>query len=194
MIDFHTTEKNHSAVLIDNMGGVSRATDFLISHGHKNIAFLCAEHKHPSIQERYHGYKITLENNNITFSDQLVVFSDTVISKESGYYVAKELHNRGVDFSAVIACNDALAIGAMRFFKEIGKRIPDDISIIGFDDIDIDLYQEPPLSTISVPKIDMGQDALQLLVQIIDKKINGNKKIIVPVELIVSGSTRQIKT
>lgn len=191
MVDFHNSEKNHSAVLIDNMGGVSQATDVLVSHGHRDIAFLCAEREHPSIQERYHGYKIALENNNIAFSDQLVVSLETVISKESGYNAARELVGREVAFSAVIACNDAMAIGAMQFFKEIGKKIPDDISIIGFDGIDIDLYQDPPLSTIVVPKIDMGQDAFQLMVQILDKKLNGHKKIIVPVELIIRDSVKE---
>ncbi len=192
MIDFHYSEKNHSAVLIDNMGGVSKATNALISRGHNNIAFLCAEHEHPSIQERYHGYKIALEKNSIPFSEQLIVSLDTIISTESGYDAAKELNKRGVDFSAVIACNDAMAIGAMQFFKETGKQIPEEISIIGFDDIEIDLYQDPPLSTISVPKIDMGQDAFQLMIEILEKRINNHKKIIVPVELILRDSVKTI--
>ncbi len=191
MIDFQTNENNHSAVLIDNMGGVSQATNFLISGGHQNIAFLCAEKEHPSIRERYYSYKNTLEQNNIPFSDQRVVSMDTVISKESGYDAAGILYNRGIKFSAVIACNDAMAIGAMQFFKDAGLRIPDDVSIIGFDDIEIDLHTDPPLSTISVPKIDMGQDAFRLMIQILENKISSHKKIIVPVELIIRDSVKE---
>jgi len=190
MIDFYTSENNHSAVLIDNIGGVGQAINYLILHGHKKIAFLCAEQKHPSIMERYQGYKMALENNNITFSDKLVVSLNNIISKESGYEAARELNERGGEFSAVLACNDAMAIGAMQFFKAIGKRIPGDVSIIGFDGVDVDLYQEPPLSTISVPKIEMGQEAIQLMLQILEKKINNHKKIIVPVELIIRDSVK----
>ena len=191
MIDFYTPENDHSAVLIDNMGGVSKATDYLISLGHKNIAFLCAEQEHPSIRERYLGYKFALEKNNIDFAEKLVVSLNDYISKETGYTAAQELFNRGIDFSAIITCNDTMAIGVMDFFKKMGKRIPDDLSIIGFDDIESDLLQDPPLSTISVPKIDMGQDAIQLMVQILEKKINGHKKIIVPVELVIRDSVKK---
>ncbi len=191
MIDFLATQIGHSSVLIDNQDGAFQATNYLISLGHKDIAFLGAEFEHPSIKERYQGYKNALEQNKLAFNEGLLVLIDAIISKESGYKAAKEVHLKKIPFSGIIACNDAMAIGAMQYFKDVGVNIPEELSIVGFDDIDSDIYQNPPLSTISVPKIDMGQEAIQLIVQIIEKKIKSHKKIIVPVELVVRGSTKK---
>lgn len=193
MVDFHTNQNSQSSVLIDNMGGAVHAMEYLISLGHKDIAFIGGDLEHPSIQDRYHGYKIALEQKNIHLNNDLVVLSENATSREGGYHAAKYLKERGLKFSAVFACNDAMAIGAMQYCKEKGIHVPNDLSIIGFDNIEGDLYQDPPLSTMSVPKIEMGQEALQLLVQKLSYKINGYKKILIPVELIVRGSTKLIE-
>jgi len=168
--------------------------EYIINLGHENIAFIGGDLEHPSIRDRYHGYKIALEQKNIRLKNDLVVVSENATSRESGYHAAKSLHESGVKFSAVFACNDAMAIGAMIYFKDVGIIIPKDLSIVGFDNIEGDLYQDPPLSTMSVPKIDMGQEALQLIVQMLSKKIKQHKKILIPVELIVRGSTMHIGT
>ena len=193
MVDYHTVQSDHSAVLIDNIGGAIQATEYLIKLGHNNIAFIGGDLEHPSIRDRYNGFKIALEQNDKPFNNDLVVVTEKSTSRESGFQAAKKLHERGLPFSAAFACNDAMAIGAIRFFKENGIRIPEDVSIIGFDNIEEDLSQETPLTTMSVPKIDMGQDALQLLVQILNKKINRHKKILVPVELIIRDSVKEFK-
>lgn len=192
MVDYYTDQNAQNAVLIDNMGGAMQATEYIISLGHKKIAFIGGDLEHPSIRDRYHGFKIALEKHGIPVNENLVLITEKSTSRESGYYTAQSLHKRGLEFSAVFACNDAMAIGAMQYFKHVGIDIPGDLSIIGFDNIERDLYQEPPLSTMSVPKIDMGQEALQQMVQILSKKIIGNKKTLIPVELIVRGSTRQL--
>ena len=133
-----------------------------------------------------------MEKNKIPLSDDHIILTENATSREDGYHAAKYLHEKRVDFSAVFACNDAMAIGAMLYFKKAGIRIPEDLSILGFDNIDGDLYQEPPLSTMSVPKMDMGQEALQQMVQMLTNKSHGHKKVLIPVELIVRGSTKQI--
>ena len=84
-----------------------------------------------------------------------------------------------------------MAIGAMQYYKEQNIQIPNDLSIIGFDNIESDLSQRPPLTTMSVPKIDLGQNAFQLLMQFMTKQNFKSKKILVPVELIIRGTTKE---
>jgi len=191
MVDYYTDHNAQSAVLIDNIGGAQQATEYLLSLGHKNIAFIGGDLEHPSISDRYHGFKMALEKNKKALNENLIVLTENATSREDGYHAAKFLHQSQTDFSAVFACNDAMAIGAMQYFKSTGIRIPQDLSIIGFDNIEGDLYQDPPLSTMSVPKIEMGQEALQQMVQILSNKKKVLKKILIPVELIVRQSTKQ---
>lgn len=193
MVDYQTTPNSQSSVLIDNIGGAVQATEYIIDLGHKKIAFIAGDLEHPSIRDRYHGYKIALEQKNIPLNSELVVVSEEATSREGGYHAAKSLHKSGLEFSAIFACNDAMAMGAMQYFKDVGINIPKDISIMGFDNVEGDLYQDPPLSTMSVPKIDMGQEALQLIIKKLSNKISGNKRILIPVDLIVRGSTAQFE-
>lgn len=194
MVDYYTSRNSQSSVLIDNIGGAVQAVEYIISLGHKDIAFIGGDFEHPSIRDRYHGYKIAFEQKNIPLNNDLVVLSENSASREAGYHAITSLYERGLKFSAVFACNDAMAIGVMQYCKEKGIHVPHDLTIMGFDNIEGDLYLDPPLSTMSVPKLDMGQEALQLLIQKISNKINGHRKILIPVELIVRGSTKRLKT
>ena len=96
------------------------------------------------------------------------------------------------NLTAVFACNDAMAIGALQFFKDEGLKIPDDISIVGFDDLEADLLIDPPLTTIRVPKIEMGLEAMRLTVNALKDGKNSIKKILVHVQLIDRESVKNI--
>lgn len=188
-IDFYPPGGEHAAVLIDNINGAAQATQHLVDCGHRNIAFIGGDLEHPSINERFQGYRMALDRNRLDYNRQRVVTTEKATSRESGYNAARELLRSNQNISAIFACNDAMAIGAMRFFIEQGFKIPEDISIIGFDDIKEDIFTEPNLTTMSVPMLDMGAEALRLMCDIVDKNIKGPKKILMPVSLVQRDST-----
>ena len=86
-----------------------------------------------------------------------------------------------------------MAIGAMQFLKSKGYRIPQDVSVVGFDDVEADLMIDPPLTTIRVPKIELGVESFRTMAQILKQKKTVYKKILIPVELIIRKSTQSIK-
>lgn len=192
-IDFYPGEGDYSAVLIDNIDGARQAVQHLIDCGHRNIAFLGGEINHPSINERFLGYRMTLEKNNIPFNPDNVVTTKKPINKEEGYLAAANLLKSTTGVTAIFSCNDAMAIGAMQLLKERNISIPKDVSVVGFDDIESDLFMDPPLTTIRVPKFDLGIEALRLICDMNDKKLTDPKKILMPVELVVRRSTCKLQ-
>ena len=98
-----------------------------------------------------------------------------------------------MEFTAIFACNDAMAIGAMECLKKRDIKIPKQVSVVGFDDIESDIFQDPPLTTVAVPKFDLGIEAMKLMRDLLNKNIRKNKKILVPVELVVRQSTARLQ-
>lgn len=189
-VDYTINNDCYPLVLIDNVQGGILATDHLIQLGHKNIGFIAGDIAHPSLYERFNGYKQALEKAGIPFNKNFISIDAQYPDRQNGYDSAKELFEKNKDISAVFACNDAMAIGVMHYLKDIGKRIPDDISIIGFDDVEADLLLDPPLTTMRVPKIELGAEAFRtMLNQLNNNNSNSNKKILVPVEIIIRKST-----
>lgn len=189
-VDYLPANRQCSTVQIDNINGGFTAVKHLIELGHEQIGFIAGDIKHPSISDRFTGYKNALEQNNISYSDKNYVIDEDYPNRANGYSAAQKLFEKNKKITALFAANDALAIGAMHFYKDNGLVIPDDISIIGFDDVEADLMINPPLSTIRVPKIELGTEAMQLMVNMLKNKNSMDKKILVPVELIVRESTK----
>ncbi len=191
-IDYLPPNGEFPSVLIDNVRGGMLATEYLINSGHKNIAFISGEISHPSIMERFQGYKLALERANVKNSNGLVITNDEYLSRQNGYRSAEKLFEQNKDITAIFASNNATAIGVMQYLKDNNFNIPNDISLIGFDDVEADMLIDPPLTTIRVPKVKMGAEAVQLLLNIIKTESTTTKKIIVPVELVVRESTKNI--
>ena len=179
-------------VLIDNLQGGLMATNHLIELGHTNIAFIGGDIEHPSLSDRLKGYKQALENAKIPIKNNLILTDAKYPDRANGYNSIKNLLNKNKNVTAVFACNDAMAIGVLNYLNEKGYKIPKDMSLIGFDDVEADLMLNPPLTTIRVPKIEMGVEALKLLVNTLKNKKSLSNKILVPVELILRKSTSSI--
>jgi LacI family transcriptional regulator len=192
-VDYYPDTDNYPVVLIDNISGGMLATEHLVSLGHRKIAFIAGDISHPSIYDRYQGYKNALEKAGIEPDRNLVIMDENYPARENGYNAAKRLAERTNDFTAVFTCNDAMAIGVMQFFKDKGYRIPEDISVIGFDDVEADLSLDPPLSTIRVPKVEMGVEVMRLMSDILNNVSDKPKKVLVPVELVERKSTGSVK-
>ncbi|MFZ0390584.1 MAG: LacI family DNA-binding transcriptional regulator [Calditrichia bacterium] len=188
-IDYYFDRKTDPVVLIDNMDGGRQAVEHLVQSGHRNIAFIAGDIQHPSIQERFQGYKMALDTAGIEFRERLTVTDRQYPDRKNGYAAVKLLYERQTSFTAVFTCNDAMAIGVLQYLKEKNIAVPKDISIIGFDDVEADLALDPPLTTIRVPKIDMGIESVRLMMEILQNKSRLSRKILVPVELVIRKST-----
>lgn len=187
-VDYYTNTNCCSQVLIDNIQGGIIATNHLLSLKHKQIGFIGGDINHPSIKDRLSGYKQALEQSGIKLNKKYIITDAKYPDRQSGYESAEKLFTSNKGISAVFACNDAMAIGVMHYLKDNNYNIPKDISLIGFDDVEADLLLDPPLTTIKVPKIELGAEAFRILTNYLKNKTTP-KKILVPVELIIRKST-----
>jgi len=189
LIDYEMKRAQHSAVLIDNWRGATLAVEHLLLLGHKKIAFLGGDIRHPSLTDRYEAYQNTLRHAGILLEESLEVTDEEETSISGGVSAAEKLFASGAKPTAIFAANDAMAIGCMRHLKSRGIRIPQDIAIVGFDDIDMSSHIEPHLTTVRVLKEEMGKIAVQRVVDAINSKTKIVVTTHVPVELIVREST-----
>lgn len=156
------------AVLVDNHEGGYLATRHLIDHGHSRIGCIAGpSHLTPSAQ-RVTGYRDALTEACLPIDEDLILRGD--FHPESGRLATLELLNHKQPPTAIFTCNDLMAIGALRAAEASGLRVPDDLAIVGFDDIELATYTTPPLSTIAQPKKELGHLAVQLLLDRIQKK------------------------
>lgn len=154
------------AVIVDNRKAAETAVKHLIELGHKAIAHISAPIKFNIGELRLAGYRETLENNNIKFDDRYICEGD--FSPTSGYKCMKELLTRNLKFTAVFVANDQMAIGAMRALHEAGLKIPEEVAIIGLDNNFPSTLVSPSLSSVNIPKFEMGYQAVELLVNRIE--------------------------
>ena len=162
-IDYIPPTNSHPLVLIDNIQGALLATNHLINLGHRNIAFIGGDIEHPSLSDRLNGYKQALGNAKISIKNNLIVTDAKYPDRQNGFNSAKKIFSKNKNVTAVFACNDAMAIGVLNYLQNNGYKVPQDVSLVGFDDVEADLMLSPPLTTIRVPKIEMGIEALKLI-------------------------------
>ena len=179
--DFKNIEVD--AVYNDEVKGGFLATEYLIKKGHKRIALINGFlHKSPA-RGRLEGYKKALKKYGIPMDDVLVSVGD--IDVKDGYERTRQLFENELDFAAVFTYNDMMAFGAMRAIKEKGLRIPEDIGLVGYDDIPFSSLISPPLTTIRLKKQDLGVESVKLLLSRINGIRKKTKKIMLDVELVI---------
>lgn len=148
------------SVLIDNINGAMSAVTYLIGRGHRHIGLIGSNpHSYPSILERRQGYLMALAQAGITAT----YIEDGLLDRTDAQAAVLRLINRAPEITAIFACNDNVAIGVMNALHEVGLRVPQDISVIGFDDIDLAQEVTPPLTTIHVDKVLIGTMAVRHL-------------------------------
>jgi LacI family transcriptional regulator len=148
-----------SVVDVDNRQGGYRATKHLLDRGHRRIATIVGPATWPSAAARLQGYRDALQEAG---ADELVEYADGW-GLEDGLAAASRLLERNVDFTALFAQSDLIALGAMRRLRETGLRIPADVSIVGYDDLPVADYVEPALTTVHQPMLEVGAVAAGLL-------------------------------
>ena len=149
------------SVFVDQFQAQKEAVAHLISLGHRRIAYLYGNQKLLLSQERFEGYKSALEEAGLPFHKSLVRFGD--FSPASGYLAMRELLDFGEEFTAVASANDQMAIGAVKALRQTGKSVPEDVAVIGFDNLSVSTLIDPALSTIHVPTYQMGRQAAQII-------------------------------
>jgi len=152
-------------ISIDNVEGASTITRYLIGLGHKRIAHITGHRNHPDALDRLRGYRLALEEAGIEYDEELVV--EGSFHEESGLKGVEQLLTRGVRFSALFAGNDQTAYGAMLALASHNFRIPNDVSVVGFDDVSLSAYTLPPLTTIRQPAVAMGRAAAESMLRLL---------------------------
>lgn len=182
----------YPTVQVDNFRAAQRATEFLISLGHKRIACLIGwysdDYPSPVTVERLRGFQTALDIHNLEVDARWVMQGD--YSLQFGYDAAESLVN-GTETrpTAVFAASDEMAIGLIRGLNHLGLRVPEDVSVIGFDDILMSRYINPPLTTVRQSAQEIGERAMHMLLDKIEGKPLLREHITVEHELIVRGST-----
>lgn len=187
--------QNFAAVAVDDFKESYKMTEYLIQSGHKKIAIISASMDDASIGKlRLEGYKKALSDNNIEYNPNLVRFMREDIetyTMKNGYEVTRDLLASKEEFTALYAISDSLAIGACRAITEAGKKIPEDYSVAGYDGLEMGNYYNPSITTIRQPVEEMAYESINMLFDLIHKKITPTSKIF-KAELVVAESTRKI--
>lgn len=189
------SKKLYSNICVDDRKESARIVDYLIGLGHEKIAMVVAEPNEQSIGKlRLDGYYEALQAHDIAINPNLVYQTTNEVghfSMENGYRTTKRLIESGEEFTAVYAMADVLAIGAIRALLEAGLRVPEDVSVAGYDGIDVSGYISPSLTTIRQPVEEMAKDTVKLLFDIIAGK-KDHQHITYDGELLVRESTKEI--
>ncbi len=191
LINRNTKDAKHSFVGADDFKGTCLAMEHLIEKGHKKIAIIAGLLYTDTGLERLRGYRMSLNRAGISIPPEYIV--EAGFEESNGYEAMKKLISLSDRPTAVFASNDSLAVGALAAAAESGIRVPDDISIISFNDTWIAKRMTPPLTSVHVSLKNMGYFAAELLI----KKINGEEpekdKIILSPELVIRKSVKEIK-
>ncbi len=179
-------------IVLDHNLAAQLALEHLLKSGHKRIAMIKGQDFSSDTEIRWRALHSVAKQLGITIHEKLMVQLDNDSpSPQVGYCVTRKLLDRGEPFSALFAFNDISAIGAIQALRESGRRVPEDVSVIGFDDIQSAAYQNPALTTVRQPLRQMGVIAAETLLERINapRQAQYPKSIIVKPELIIRAST-----
>ena len=188
LLDYYIPTEDIPAVLIDNTDGILKACKYLSSLGHRRVAYLSGDSVETSGQERLYGYQKAQEIFGFE-ADPALLIRDCRSRIDEGFRAMSTILQAGNPPSAVLAYNDLIAVGAMDAIKQSGLSIPEDISVVGFDDIGFAAEVNPSLTTVRVPKRTMGILAVRLLLQILAGEQDSVQKTLIPADLVVREST-----
>lgn len=192
VIDSYFKEVNYDYVAINNTKGAYSATKYLIDNGHENIGVLGSNIEIKNFKYRFEGYKKTLETFNLEFNESNNVYVDPTIEGAYNDFKAYLEKNRNDLPTAFFVLNDIIALGAIKAMNEEGINVPNDVSLVGFDDIPFSSYSNPGVTTVRVHTKTMGKTAVKRLIESIENDIEITLKIEVNTELIERESVKSL--
>jgi DNA-binding LacI/PurR family transcriptional regulator len=172
---------------VDNEAGAHAATTHLVARGRHRIATITGPQDMSAGQERLEGYRRAL--GEIGRDPSIAVAAIGDFSEDSGVRAMRELLDRAPDIDAVFAASDPMAVGALTVLRERGRRVPDDVAVVGFDDSSVAQHTDPPLTTVHQPAERMGQEMARLLVAQIEGEAGPDDSVVLPTELVVRQSS-----
>jgi LacI family transcriptional regulator len=173
-----------SYVDVENRRGAQEAVTHLLRLGCRRVAHITGPLDTTSAQDRLQGYKDALRSRGMRWAPELVAEGD--FTESTGYFAMQTLLS--LDFDALFAANDLTAMGAIRALREAGRRVPEDVAVVGFDDIAVAASADPPLTTVRQPSDRMGAVATETLIDMIDHDDAFLHRVVLPTELVIRGS------
>ncbi|MEL4425008.1 LacI family DNA-binding transcriptional regulator [Shewanella indica] len=180
-------KRKYPFIELDNHAAGRALAHHLIGFGHRQFGIIAGQRRSQIHHDRLAGIMSVLKDEDIDFQDNMIVGGSYSI--ETGVEGARELLSRNPRPSAIICFNDDIAIGAIFEIKSQGFKIPDNISVTGFDNVKVSAYMDPPLTTIDQPTYEMGRNAVEVLVQQIKGQPLIRSRVILPFHLLERGST-----
>jgi len=178
---------SHSAVQLDSAGAAYQAAVHLLEHGHNSIGLINVPQEWPLGNEIYKGFQDGLRARGGE-AGQLFIRTVTDLSLEAGYQAGLMLINSGLKPTAVFAVSDSLAIGAIRAFKDQGLKVPKDMAVMGYNDLEIASLVEPALTSVSAPACDLGTQSVNMLLRLIGTRQKICENITLPTQLVIRRS------
>ncbi|MEF3273322.1 MAG: substrate-binding domain-containing protein [Chloroflexus sp.] len=175
-------------IMADNAGGIYAALHHLVEHGHRQIAFIAGSitDLNGDSGERLRAFEAGMASFGLPVEPRLIVFGRHVFV--GGYEAMQQLLATGLPFTAVLASNDESALGAIAALREAGRRVPDDVAVIGFDDRPEGLLHDPALTTIQIPLFKLGYQAIELMVHHLRERTPLPDAVQAPTRLVIRES------
>lgn len=191
VIDYWKEDMTFNAVLINNADSARMATEYLIGKGHRQIGYLQGSMRIKPFRSRRVGYQTALHKAHLPLEEEFVI--TLTADMDGAYQDMKHFLKRNPKLpTAFFADNDMIALGAMKAMREFGIRIPEDVSVVGFDDLSFSSIFSPSLTTLRVPKQEIGRFAVRRLREIMQEPNSPNLKIQVCTQFIERESVRSI--
>lgn len=176
-----------ACVTVDNEGGATAVVRHLLALGHREFAFVAGPRRNADAQARLRGYRMALRNGGLPHCGDRVARGD--FTEDGGWRAARALFaGNSRPPTALFAANDAMAVGALASLREAGISVPEQVSVVGFDDIPIARYTNPPLTTVHVAIDILGARAAALLRRALAERTATSRREVVPAELVVRHS------
>jgi LacI family transcriptional regulator len=192
VINNYVDDLDVSCIAVDNARGAEEAVSYLINLGHKKIAHITGDVITQAAAQRLEGYKKALKKNNIALRQDYILNTD--YSRGAARAAAEKVFKLSDPPSAVFIASDSMALEAMNVASELGKRIPQDISIVGFDDNPSGLYGPVSLTTVRQPLIKMAEESVKELNRLVTDKKAKVRKVVLPTELVVRESAQALSS
>jgi LacI family transcriptional regulator len=158
-------EVDFPAVQVDNLGGATQAVQHLIDLGHERIGFISGPKMSTSSIDRLKGYRNALARNGYRFEAGRIRQGN--LTPQSGFEAARAIFEQGEKVTAILASNDLMAFGVVHAAKSAGFRVPEDLAVVGFDNIPLSSYFAPPLTTVEIPMYDVGAASMKMLADLL---------------------------
>jgi LacI family transcriptional regulator len=190
LVETTDREKTFPSVTIDNREAAYDAVTHMLNRGDKKIAYI-GVHKDAvnAAAARYFGYEDALKENNIAISEELIHFGE--VKAKEGYEGVLEILEKAGEIDGLFCASDEIAMGAINALREKGLRVPEDVDVIGFDNIYTSSLFYPKLTTVAQPMYDMGSVGMRMLIKLINKKDLEEKNYVLPYEVIERDSCKK---